>query len=127
MTILKTGMIKLLSLLILMAGLSCNNNTKPGEAKQNEKNWTLLPFSKVDSVNPVLLPGSVLTFNCPVRKETVRWEEKDVFNPAVDNISVNELTFENCYINTMRGIMRIRNNNVVCKNFNIVNSLVDSI
>jgi predicted GH43/DUF377 family glycosyl hydrolase len=82
MTILKTGMIKLFSLLILMAGLSCNNNSKPGEANQNEKNWTLLPFSKVDSVNPVLLPGSVLTFNCPVRKETVRWEEKDVFNPA---------------------------------------------
>ncbi len=75
-------MIKLLSLLILMAGLSCNNNTKPGEANQNEKNWTLLPFSKVDSVNPVLLPGSVLTFNCPVRNEVVRWEEKDVFNPA---------------------------------------------
>jgi len=50
-----------------------------------------------------------------------------VFNPATDNISVNEITFENCYINTMRGIMRIRNNNVVIENYNIINTVVDSI
>lgn len=50
-----------------------------------------------------------------------------VFNPSVDNISVNEVLFENCVINTMRGIMRIRNNNVVINNFKIVNCMVDSI
>jgi len=50
-----------------------------------------------------------------------------VFNPSVDNILVNEIRFENCIINTMRGIMRIRNNNVVIENFNIINSMVDSI
>ena len=43
--------------------------------------WAILPFNKVDSVNPVLLPGD-RTFLCPVLGKTVQWEEKDVFNPA---------------------------------------------
>lgn len=43
--------------------------------------WALLPFEKVDSVNPVLLPGNSV-FTCPILKEEVKWEEKDVFNPA---------------------------------------------
>jgi beta-1,2-mannosidase len=47
----------------------------------NAPSWALLPFEKVDSVNPVLLPGD-LTFTCPIRKHPVKWEEKDVFNPA---------------------------------------------
>lgn len=46
------------------------------------EDWALLPFTKIDSVNPVLSPGKA-TFLCPVRQETVAWEEKDVFNPAV--------------------------------------------
>lgn len=33
-------------------------------------------------VNPVLTPKKSSTFFCPVRQETVHWEEKDVFNPA---------------------------------------------
>jgi len=44
--------------------------------------WALLPFVKVDSVNPVLLPG-VGSFTDPIWKKSVAWEEKDVFNPAV--------------------------------------------
>jgi len=50
-----------------------------------------------------------------------------VFNPASDNINVREILFEDCIINTMRGILRIRNNNVVIQNFTINNCLVDSI
>src|SRR6185503_12404328 len=45
-------------------------------------NWALLPFVKVDSVNPVLQPGTG-SFMDPIWKKTVAWEEKDVFNPAV--------------------------------------------
>jgi predicted GH43/DUF377 family glycosyl hydrolase len=41
----------------------------------------MLPFVKVDSVNPVLSAGDY-TFTCPVRRQKVKWEEKDVFNPA---------------------------------------------
>jgi len=59
---------------------SCNSNDKTKEPANND--WTLLPFTKVDSVNPVLLPDSTFTFKCPVRNEIVKWEEKDVFNPA---------------------------------------------
>jgi predicted GH43/DUF377 family glycosyl hydrolase len=44
--------------------------------------WALLPFTKVDSVNPVLQPGTG-SFQDPIRKEKVSWEEKDVFNPAI--------------------------------------------
>jgi beta-1,2-mannosidase len=43
--------------------------------------WSLLPFVKVDSVNPVLEPGEN-TFRCPILKRDVQWDKKDVFNPA---------------------------------------------
>ncbi|HTR28344.1 MAG TPA: glycoside hydrolase family 130 protein [Puia sp.] len=44
--------------------------------------WALAPFTKVDSVNPVLGPGNG-TFFDPLRGAPVKWEEKDVFNPAI--------------------------------------------
>jgi len=44
--------------------------------------WALLPFQKLDSVNPVLQPGSG-SFIDPIRETKVLWEEKDVFNPAI--------------------------------------------
>ena len=44
--------------------------------------WALLPFTKVDSANPVLAPGAG-SFTDPIRKQKISWEEKDVFNPAV--------------------------------------------
>jgi predicted GH43/DUF377 family glycosyl hydrolase len=47
-----------------------------------DSSWMIVPFIKVDSVNPIMGPGKG-KFYCPVRKQTVRWEQKDVFNPAV--------------------------------------------
>jgi predicted GH43/DUF377 family glycosyl hydrolase len=47
-----------------------------------QESWQLGPFVKVDSVNPVLEPNAGTRFFCPVRNDTVRWEEKDVFNPS---------------------------------------------
>lgn len=44
--------------------------------------WTLQPFVKQDAHNPCLTPLATTTFMCPVKKETVNWEEKDVYNPA---------------------------------------------
>lgn len=44
--------------------------------------WTLLPFEKQDADNPVLEADSTTLFHCPIRDSTVRWEAKDVFNPA---------------------------------------------
>ncbi|HQQ95952.1 MAG TPA: glycoside hydrolase family 130 protein [Cyclobacteriaceae bacterium] len=46
-----------------------------------ETTWALLPFTKVDSLNPVLSAGDH-SFTCPILQQPVRWDEKDVFNPA---------------------------------------------
>ncbi|MEJ0030553.1 MAG: glycoside hydrolase family 130 protein [Bacteroidota bacterium] len=48
----------------------------------NKSDWPLLPFVKLDNVNPVLEAGNN-TFICPVLNQEVKWDEKDVFNPAV--------------------------------------------
>lgn len=43
----------------------------------------IIKFQKLGhDVNPVLGPVESTSFNCPVRKKPVLWEEKDVFNPA---------------------------------------------
>jgi predicted GH43/DUF377 family glycosyl hydrolase len=60
---------------------ACNNRSSAG-IKNEEGNWQLGPFSKVDSVNPVLVPDSNSTFEDPILNKEVRWEAKDVFNPA---------------------------------------------
>jgi predicted GH43/DUF377 family glycosyl hydrolase len=47
----------------------------------NNSNWQWGPFIKLDDMNPCLTPMTKTTFICPIRGE-VKWEEKDVFNPA---------------------------------------------
>ena len=67
---------------ILLSG--CQTSKENGKENSNpaaDTTWAILPFNKVDSVNPILLPGE-LEFTCPVLAQKVRWEEKDVFNPA---------------------------------------------
>jgi predicted GH43/DUF377 family glycosyl hydrolase len=62
---------------------SCNNTTQePKQEKLQSANWELIPFVKIDSVNPVLEPDPNQEFFCPILKKKVKWEEKDVFNPA---------------------------------------------
>jgi predicted GH43/DUF377 family glycosyl hydrolase len=51
-------------------------------SKQNETVWELQPFIKIDSVNPVLEPLASTRFYCPARRDSVQWEEKDVFIPS---------------------------------------------
>jgi beta-1,2-mannosidase len=68
-------------LLALCAG--CKTSTPETEVPESRDSlaWAMAPFLKVDSVNPVLLAGEN-TFVCPILKRSVKWEEKDVFNPA---------------------------------------------
>ncbi len=47
-----------------------------------QKPWMLGPFVKENAINPILTAKDSSTFFCPVRRETVFWERKDVFNPA---------------------------------------------
>jgi predicted GH43/DUF377 family glycosyl hydrolase len=65
-------------ILLVCATHFCLAQTK----KDVQKQWILGPFVKQDAHNPCLTPMANTTFDCPVRKETVKWEEKDVFNPA---------------------------------------------
>lgn len=65
------------STIILIFLFSCK-----GKEKNLQKDWALLPFVKLDSVNPVLTPDFNSVFICPIRNEKIKWEEKDVFNPA---------------------------------------------
>ena len=62
--------------------LAACNNAAETETSNEKKNWEFVPFTKVDSVNPILVPDSTSTFNDPILNTQVRWEAKDVFNPA---------------------------------------------
>jgi predicted GH43/DUF377 family glycosyl hydrolase len=64
-------------LLILFLFWACSTDKKQGQ----DNEWALLAFEKIDSVNPVLLPGNN-TFTCPILQREIKWENKDVFNPA---------------------------------------------
>jgi predicted GH43/DUF377 family glycosyl hydrolase len=47
----------------------------------NKTDWALVPFIKADAANPVLEAGDN-KFLCPILNQEVKWDEKDVFNPA---------------------------------------------
>ncbi|MBX6361594.1 MAG: family 43 glycosylhydrolase [Acidobacterium ailaaui] len=78
-------------LIFLLCDISCNSiksvkNDHASHASVTTTNsdttWVLLPFQKVDSLNPVLGPSNQ-TFFDPIRKKKIAWEAKDVFNPTV--------------------------------------------
>ena len=64
---------------------SCNTEKRKEKAQEKEldtASWALTSFVKVDSINPILQPKTETEFLCPVRGSKVKWEGKDVFNPA---------------------------------------------
>src|SRR6476620_7685474 len=63
--------------IIIIAGCSSGKNETTAFPE-----WGLGPFTKLDSVNPVLQPDPYLSFEDPVLQDSIRWEQKDVFNPA---------------------------------------------
>lgn len=81
----KTSNLKftLIAALLTLSIISCKKekNETAGTGAISDSSWALLPFLKVDSANPILLPGEN-TFVCPILRREVRWDEKDVFNPA---------------------------------------------
>lgn len=50
--------------------------------RTNLQDWMLTGFEKVDSLNPILVPSSESSFRCPIAGETVRWQTRNVLNPA---------------------------------------------
>ena len=67
----------ILLFLIVLLSSGCKQNQTG-----SNKSWTLGPFVKDNSVNPVLGPVDSVTFMDPIRKKLIKWEAKDVFNPA---------------------------------------------
>ncbi len=62
---------------------SCNEE-HPGPPPQPGRaaDWTLSGFVKADSLNPILQPDATQTFYCPLRRDTVAWEARNVLNPS---------------------------------------------
>jgi beta-1,2-mannosidase len=67
------------SILLLLLLLSACTG---GRNFSTDDSWALQPIVKLDYANPIMEPDGRAEFVCPVRGEKVRWEEKDVFNPA---------------------------------------------
>lgn len=69
-------------MVLLCFVMTCKPEQKTSDASVIEDTtWAMLPFVKVDGVNPILGPGENV-FHCPILDQKVKWDEKDVFNPA---------------------------------------------
>jgi beta-1,2-mannosidase len=74
------ALLLLAPLLILLVVSACTTSEDKG-AFEHDSTWAMLPFKKLNDVNPIL-KASDGVFMCPILKQEVKWEEKDVFNPA---------------------------------------------
>lgn len=75
------ALLLLAPLVILLIVSACTTSEDKG-AFEHDSTWAMLPFKKLNDVNPIL-KASDGVFTCPILKHEVKWEEKDVFNPAV--------------------------------------------
>ncbi len=75
------GRVNCIIILFVLVLSGCTSKDRVVSTEARDTTWALLPFAKVDSVNPILSAGNG-KFTCPILKKEVLWEEKDVFNPA---------------------------------------------
>jgi predicted GH43/DUF377 family glycosyl hydrolase len=75
----------ILIILALLVSEGCTNREEeekePTTKQKESESWTLVPFTKLDSLNPILEPATG-EFTCPILNRKIKWENKDVFNPA---------------------------------------------
>ena len=65
-----------------LLAVHCSETAQVNSATADDSNnWALIPFTKADADNPIMGPGTGV-FYSPLFKRQIRWEEKDVFNPA---------------------------------------------
>ncbi len=60
--------------------IGCFASAGAPAAAFEKESWEMGPF--IRRKEPVLTPAPDSTFLCPVRKKLVRWEERNVYNPA---------------------------------------------
>jgi len=62
---------------------SCGpDRSKNSSAATGTDDWAFEAFTKVDSLNPILIPTADKPFLCPLAQTTVQWESRNVLNPA---------------------------------------------
>jgi predicted GH43/DUF377 family glycosyl hydrolase len=77
-----------LHLILVAAALTHPANARLGPnaghraVRKDLATWTIGPFVRIDSVNPIITPRTASTFECPMRKTAVAWEHDNTFNPA---------------------------------------------
>lgn len=68
-------------MVLIIAG--CNQGLQQKEIPaQSPQSWQMTGFTKADTINPILSPSTDMIFRCPVSKMDVRWESRNVLNPA---------------------------------------------
>ncbi len=70
----------LFQIAIWLCLIGCNPQQEAMDIEGSD--WVLGPFSKVDSLNPILLPSVDRQFDDPLSGRTVAWESRNVLNPA---------------------------------------------
>jgi len=69
------------------------------------QDWILGPFVKTPE-NPIVKADSTISFICPVKKERVKWQKADVFNPAAIIKNNKVYLFTRCEDNEKAGLGR---------------------
>ncbi len=64
-------------IVFFLAACNFSNQKEKGQAA-----WSFKEFVKVDTANPILIPDTNFTFDCPVSNTAVSWQEKNVLNPT---------------------------------------------
>lgn len=73
---------KLSIFILLLLLIACHNNAAEVKEAPLQQTWGFTNFVKVDSLNPILKPSPSLSFDCPLTKKSVQWEERNVLNPS---------------------------------------------
>ncbi|MDZ7650892.1 MAG: hypothetical protein U5K54_29245 [Cytophagales bacterium] len=76
-----TGLLALGILVVAAMLLASCSNPEHENRYAYDSTWAMMPFTKLNDVNPIL-EASDGVFTCPILNQAVKWEEKDVFNPA---------------------------------------------
>ena len=78
-----SGLLKETCYLLIVVFYACQTTSLPSPAIQDSPpSWSMVGFNKADSINPILHPSEAQTFRCPISRETVSWESRNVLNPA---------------------------------------------
>ena len=71
---------------------------------QESKPWAWTGFKRPADARPVIEPTSHSAFFCPMRKEIVKWEESDTFNPAAAVLNGRVVLLYRAEDNSAQGI-----------------------